>query len=55
MALLGLLLFIIPVSIRNKALDESRGGFDKVFAKYGVPVLAVIITLAAILSLALWL
>ena len=54
MAILGLLLFAIPVTIRNKAVDESRGKVDNFIAKYLVPILAVLATLTAILSLALW-
>lgn len=54
LALPGLLLFIIPVAIRNKALDAANGKIDGAIAKYGVPILAVVLTLVAIMAMAFW-
>ena len=51
----GLLLFIIPVAVRNKALDCANGKIDTFFAKILVPTLAVVATLVAIFSIAFWL
>jgi len=52
--ILGVLLFAFPVILRNKAMDAASGTLDKVIAKYIVPILAVVLTLFAILSMAFW-
>ena len=54
LTLVGLLLFFFPVMSRQKALDAADGTVDKIIAKWVVPVLAVILTLFAILSVAFW-
>jgi len=54
MGIAGVVLLVFPVMIQRKALDEASGNFDKILAKYIVPVLAIVITLLAIMSLALW-
>ena len=51
---LGLLLFLIPIKINRKAVDEAGGGFDKIFAKYLVPVLALIGVIFIVLWFTLW-
>ena len=51
---LGILLLFIPALFQRKALTEADGGFDKVFAKFVLPILAVVIALIAILSVAFW-
>ena len=50
----GIVLLLIPAKLQRVALEESSGTFDKVLAKYIVPVLAVAITVLAIMSVALW-
>ena len=50
----GLLLFIIPVAVRNKAMDASRGKADEFIAKILVPILAVLIAFLAIMAIAFW-
>ena len=54
LALPGLLLFIIPVALRNKAMDASKGKMDELLAKYLVPILSVIIGFVAIMAVAFW-
>ena len=51
---LGILLLLIPAACQRKALAEADGGFDKIFAKYILPILATALVLAAILALAFW-
>ena len=50
----GVVLLIFPVKLQRIALDESSGTLDKIIAKYVVPILAVVITFFAIMSIALW-
>ena len=50
----GLLLFIIPVTVRNKALDCARGKVDTFMAKILVPILAVVLTFGTIFGVAFW-
>ena len=51
---LGILLLMIPAGLQRKALDEASGTFDRVFAKFIVPALAVAIGLFFIMAIALW-
>ena len=46
----GVVLWIvIPMKIRNKAVDEASGVFDKILAKYIVPIIAALLVLGIIL------
>ena len=51
----GILLLAIPEIVRRKALDAADGVIDKLLAKYIVPVLFVLMTLASILGVGFWL
>ncbi|MBO4569692.1 MAG: hypothetical protein J5689_00545 [Clostridia bacterium] len=51
---IGIFLEIIPIKIHQKAVDEANGGIDKIFAKYVVPVLALIGIVFIILLFTLW-
>ena len=50
----GIFLLFIPAKLQRIALEEASGTFDKILAKYIMPVLAVAITIVAIMSIALW-
>lgn len=50
----GLLLFIIPLKIQQKAISETNGAIDKVFVKYIVPALLLIAILFIVLYFTLW-
>ena len=54
LGLVGLLLFIIPVSFQKKAISEAGGKVDGFIAKFGVPIIAAIIGLVAIMAVAFW-
>ena len=51
---LGILLLMLPAGLQRKAVDEASGTFDKIFAKFIVPALAVAIGLFFIMAIALW-
>ena len=50
----GVVLLLIPAKLQRVAVGEASGRVDKIIAKFVVPGLAVLITLFAILSIALW-
>ena len=54
MGLVGIVLLFVPAYVQRKALGEASGKFDTILAKYIVPALAIVITLLAIMSLAIW-
>ncbi len=51
---LGVLLIIIPIKLNRKAVDESNGTFDKILAKYIVPVLVFVALVFVVLYFTLW-
>ena len=51
---LGILLLLIPAMFQRKALVEANGGFDKILAKFIVPILAVLAVFGAIMAIAFW-
>ena len=51
---LGILLLLIPAMFQRKALSEANGGFDKILAKFIVPILAVLAVFGAIMAIAFW-
>ena len=54
MGIAGVVLLLIPAKLQRIALDESSGKIDKILAKYVVPAIAVVLTILAIMSIALW-
>ena len=54
MGMIGVVLLVIPGMLHRKALDEAGGRFDKILAKYVVPLLAVAVGFLTIMSIALW-
>ena len=50
----SLLLLALPVMLQRKAIDAADGTVDKYFAKFGVPLLAAVIGLVAIMSIMYW-
>lgn len=55
LGIVGIALLFIPLKIQQKALNEASGTFDKVFAKYIVPVLLLIAIVFIVLMFTLWL
>ncbi len=54
MVLLGVVALALPVFVQKKAIDEASGRIDGFIAKWLVPILAVLATFFAIMSLAVW-
>ena len=54
MVLPGVVLLIFPAMLQRKALTEASGTFDKIFAKFVVPIFAAAALLAVIFSVAFW-
>jgi len=54
MGVVGIVLLFLPAKLQRIALDEASGKVDKIIAKYIVPGIAIILTLMAIMALALW-
>lgn len=50
----GLLLFIIPIKINRKAVEESNGLLDKLIACFAVPVAILIGIVFIVLFFTLW-
>lgn len=51
----GILALALPALLSRKAISEASGVFDKVFAKYIVPIVAFVGVVFAILTFTLWL
>ena len=51
---IGLIAFIIPFKIQRMALEKADGRFDKLFAKYIVPVILFILIIFVVLYFTLW-
>ena len=50
----GIVLLVIPVIVQRKAVSEANGLLDKLFAKFIVPVLFLVLAFLAIMSVAFW-
>lgn len=48
------LLIVIPLVIRNKALWAATGVVDKVFAKYLIPIVTVIMAAMSVMMIIGW-
>lgn len=54
LGIVGIALLFIPFKLQRKAIDEASGVFDKIFAKYIIPILLAIAILFIILYFTLW-
>ena len=50
----GFVLLIFPVMLQRKALSEASGIIDKMIAKFIVPILFLVLSFLAIMSVAFW-
>lgn len=48
------LMLVVPLIIRHKAIVEARGLIDKVFAKFLVPIATVIVAAMAVMMIIGW-
>ncbi|MBR1926127.1 MAG: hypothetical protein IJ837_04720 [Clostridia bacterium] len=54
LGIVGIFLIFIPIKLNRKAVEEVDGLFDKVLAKYVVPVVALIGVIFIVLLFTLW-
>jgi len=54
LGLLGILLGLIPIKVHQAAVDCASGVFDKWYARFIIPVLALIAILFIVLAFTLW-
>ena len=54
LGLVGVLLLLIPLKVQRKAIEETSGKLDEIFAKYVIAILLGIAILFVILYFTMW-